>query len=98
MMTEKQAREAVANRDILAADLAEPAIIGQAVGVAVADDEMVIVRLVADGTDSWVDALYLTWTAGLARCGRCSKIVPTDTIDATGPYLTCPPCTPIIRS
>ena len=98
MITEYDARAAVANRAILADDTRETAVIGQAIEIQQEGGGPILVRLVSDAADEWADIANLTHTAGLAKCGRCNMIVTAASIDATGPYLTCPPCTEIIRS
>lgn len=59
------------------------------------DGETVIVLLEAVGFRRWADILDVT---EVAKCGRCNKHVPADTIQQTGPYRTCTPCAAIIRN
>lgn len=94
MITEYDANAAVANRSILVTD---DDVTGQAVDIDTNPDNTAV-RIVASGTSQWVDIAHLNPTVGLAKCGRCSNIVAADTIDASGPYLTCPPCTEILRA
>jgi hypothetical protein len=107
MLTEYDARAAVDNRAILASDTGENPVIGQAADLNNGFTEAPIggsavgalfVRLIADGVNGWYNINDLNPTSGLAKCGRCNKIVPADTIDTMGPYLACPPCMAIIRA
>jgi hypothetical protein len=96
MLNGTEAAHHVANRTVLVADDGTR---GTAVALGKHDDDdtIMIVKLVASGVNGWYEAADLTADDTLTKCGRCNSIVPKDSIDTTGPYLTCPPCTEIIR-
>ena len=92
-ITEMQAEAAVTARTVLRDFDGET---GKAVGMD-DDGETVIVHIVSEGFSRWSDILDLTPADDLASCGRCNRVVDKADIAETGPYRTCPPCTPIVR-